>query len=807
MFKINLKIAWRNLLKYKGYSMVNVIGLSLGLAGFIFILLFINYEKSYDQWHPDLENVYQLQEFSDYSSNDKRAHLINEIDERLSKVARALPQVGVVTIVHRDNKKMGVTVPGKPAFLQENLRRSDSLFFQVFPFEFKYGNAETAFIKPESIVLKEDLARKYFGEVNPVGKVINIAGGAWNKEENLYTVTGVVKEPITPSVVKFDGMIYEGAYFFDLEKDYGSASEVYAKTVASIADMDSFNRVVQKAYLPLKDQLLKKEQKSVKQSAEEGNAPYLQFKKLSEVHQDPVDGKSWKETLKPILLLSMLLLLVSIINFVNLATAQAASRAKEVGVKKVIGARQTTLLFQFLAEAFIQCVVALFIALLVIEVVLPTLNQFFALKLVLFSGPLLLKLIPQLLAIVVVVGLLAGAYPAIFLTSYKVKDVLKGNFALGKQGAWIRKGLVVMQFVVAVSFIIAIIVINYQLAFLKQRDNGFTESGLINIRSYLVDGKYHQQLKNIDGVHYVGFSSAVIGDNMSNSQSFKYKNEVKEMHGLGLSIEGLQALDARLLAGRMFSAAVVSDTVNNAIINESAAKLFNENMVGQTIFANDTVAVNIIGVIKDIQVEGFENSVKPSIYYVQTEKYKGGVGGYHKQTTLIRFDKAKIKTVTAQIDKIFREMNAYYPASYTFVEDDLARVMIDHERFEHMVELFSILSLTLSLFGLFALAAFITKQRTKEIAVRKVLGAGNTAILVLLNKGYLWMVLLANLIAFPLTYILLKHWLDTFAYRITVTPLPFALACVASVLITIITVSLQARRAVHANPVKALKYE
>lgn len=242
------------------------------------------------------------------------------------------------------------------------------------------------------------------------------------------------------------------------------------------------------------------------------------------------------------------------------------------------------------------------------------------------------------------------------------------------------------------------------------------------------------------------------------------------------------------------------------VINESAAKILSQNIAGQTIFANDTVPLKIIGVVKDIQVESFENLVKPTLYVVKTDKWKG-VGFIVKQTTLVRFDRAKTKAVTAEIDKLFTEMNQYYPASYSFVQDDLAKVLITHERFEKMVALFSILSLTLSLFGLFALASFITKQRTKEIAVRKVLGAENADILILLNKGYLWIVLIANLIAFPLTYVLVNKWLTAFAYRITITPIPFILAFMASIIITIATVSIQARRAMNANPVKALKYE
>jgi putative ABC transport system permease protein len=801
MFKLNLKIAWRNLLKYKSYTVVNILGLALGLAGFIFIVLFINHEKSYDKWSPKLENVYQLQEYSDYYSKDDKAHWISEIDLRLSHVAEKVPSVEVATRINESKRTMGVTLPGKPAFLQEGFRRTDSLFFKVFPYEFKYGSPDQALLMPESIVLKESLATKYFGDGNPVGKKINIAGGYWNKEENIYTITGVVREPKTPSIVTFEGIIFEG-----FGEDYGSPAEIYVRT-ASNTKLTLLNETLQKEYLPVKDAYLQKDKKSLASAIKAGNAPILKLTPLAKVYQEPLEAESWKTTLKPVIFLSLLLLIVSIINFINLATAQAASRAKEIGIKKVIGAYRKSLVFQFLIETFLQCLVAMFIALLCIEIFLPTINTFFSLELSLFSNPSFYVLLPQLFLLVLVVGVLTGIYPSLFLSGYKPHEVLKGNFSTGRQSAFIRKGLVAVQFIVSISFIIGILIVNYQLKFLKERDNGFTSSGLINIKADLRYKDYYQQLRRIDGVQYVGYASGVIGDNMANIQNFKYNNEVKGMYSLGLSIEGLQALDARLIKGRFFSESVVRDTIDNAIINESAEKMYGQHMVGKIIFANDTVAVHIIGVIKDLQVEGFEKAVQPSIYAVQTDNYKGGVGGFHKQTTLIRYDQAKTKTVTAGIEDVFKRMNAYYPASYSFVEEDLSTVLIAHVRFEKMVALFSILSLTLSLFGLFALAAFITKQRTKEIAVRKVLGAENTDIVLLLNKGYIWIILIANAISFPITYILINRWLATFAYRISITPLPFILAFLASVLITIITVSLQAQRTVKANPVKALKYE
>jgi putative ABC transport system permease protein len=804
MFKLNLKIAWRNLLKYKSYTVVNIVGLALGLAGFIFIVLFVDHEKSYDTWDPGLKNVYQLQEYSDYYSNDDQPHWRSEIDLRLSRVAEKVPGIEEVTHIDLAYRKVGVTIPGKPAFLQSDFRRADSLFFKVFPFEFKYGNRELALMAPNSIVLKENIALKYFGDVNPVGKKINLAGEYWNKDEDLYTVTGVIKETKKPSIVKFEGIAYEGSRSFIGE--FGSPSEMYAK-ITPLVNLQRLNQALQIAYLPVKDGYLKQEKKSLAMAIKAGNAPVLRLTALKDVYQQPLNGESWIKTIQPVFFLALLLLLVSIINFVNIATAQAASRAKEIGIKKVVGAYRKSLVVQFLIETFLQCLVAMFLALLIVEILLPTLNSFFLLELSLFRNLSFFTLLPQFLALVVIVGFLTGLYPAFFLSSYKPYEVLKGNFANGKQNTMVRKALVAAQFVVSISFIIGILIVNYQLKYLKSRDNGFTSTGLINIKADLRYDDYYQQLQRIDGVKYVGYSSGVIGDLMSDTQNFKFNNEVKSMFPIGLSIDGLQALDARLIKGRLFSAKVVRDTIDNAIINESAEKMYGQHMVGKTIFANDTIAVNIIGVIKDFQVEGFEKAVAPSIYVVQTERYKGGVSGYHKLTTLVRFDKAKTKSVTAGIEAIFRKMNAYYPASYTFVENDLAEVLVAHERFEKMVALFSALSLILSLFGLFALAAFVTKQRTKEIAVRKVLGAENKDIILLLNKGYLWIVLIANAIAFPLTYILTKKWLLSFAYRIELTPVPFILAFMISVVITIITITLQAQQTIRTNPVNALKYE
>ena len=806
MIKLNLKIAWRNLLKYKSYTAINIGGLAFGLAGFIFMVLFINHEKGYDTWSPELKNIYQVQEYSDYYPVESEFRWKDQIDRRFSVIfSSSISQVKGLTMVEKEAEK-GVTLSNKPSFLQSGLRRSDSLFFKVMPYEFKYGSSETAFARPFGIVLKEDLAKKYFGADNPLGKTVILSGRNKGSEKS-YTVTGVIKEPKTPSILTFNAVYNDDGkdFRFGVKFDPSEPTEMYVAATSN-SDQLHLNKVLQSVYLPIKDKHLKQFNESLDQKVKEGNQPLIKLVNIDQVHQNPIEGSSWKEKLSPVFILSILLLLVSIVNFVNLASAQATGRAKEIGIKKVVGAQKKTIIAQFLTETFIQCCLALFIALFIIELSLPTLNAYFSLNLSLFSGGF--KLYMQLLMITIFSAVLTGTYPAFFISSYQPKDVLKGNFLTSIKGAFIRKGLVGFQFVITTIFIIGILFVTYQVRYLRTKDNGFSKTALLNVKANFAYGKAnYNRLKNVDGVKYVGFSSGVIGSNQPSGTNFKFKDHSNELLAIGLNMEGLNALDARLLKGRFFSTTIAQDTIGNVMINESASKLFPTEMVGQYITVKDSIPLKVIGVIKDIQVANFEEAVKPSIYVVQSSITDKKIGTYYSPSTLVKFEPAKLKNVIAELEKIFQEKNSFYPLTYTLLEDEMSSILVEHERFGKMVTLFSWLSLVLSLCGLFSLAAFITKQRTKEIAIRKVLGAEDTDMLLLLNKGYIGIILIANIIAIPISYILVSKWLSKFAYSIEITPLPFIIAFILTILITIITVTLQARKAVRTNPVLILKYE
>ncbi|RZJ82033.1 MAG: ABC transporter permease [Flavobacterium sp.] len=803
MFKLNLKIAWRNLWKNKIYTSINVIGLALGLAGFIFILLFVNHEKSYDHWNPELKNIYQVQELYQWAIKEGKKEWDENSDVRVRELLKnAMPQIIDVVSVNESSFEQSILIDNRAPFLKNKIFTASQSFFNVFPYHFVYGDPTTAFNNPGSLVIKESFAKKHFGNRNPLGQIVRIKQQNWTTPEP-YTITGVIKEPNTPSVIDF-----EFVKFNLVQRNVTDRSNSYAvnyvklKRTQSLASIDS---IAQSIYAPFKASLLKRQGLNIKEFLVNGIYPAIRFKPFQELHHEPLMGESWLSLIKPIILLSALLLLISIINFVNMFTAQSVSRAKEVGVKKVIGAPRKTLILQFLSETAMQCVMAMLLSIVIIEGFLPYLNQIFNLSLNLSISKENGFVLLQLFALLVIITLMAGIYPAVFLSSYKPQNVLKGNFGHSEKGKLLRSTLVGIQFVIAVGFLVGIMIISKQVNYLETRDNGFNAKSIIHIDAPFSD-RIDNRLKEVNGVIFVGSSNGFISLNKEITGKYKYKNETKEIKTVFVNFEALQALDARIISGRLFASSNIQDSISSIIINESLEKMYGGNMLGQKLYVNDSLTVNVIGIIKDMQTAGFDQLTTPAVYTAAknnaTDYPNKGGGNY-----IIRFDDQKRKQVINGIEQLWKKLYPEFPIKYTYVQDDLNEKIIAHLRFKKMVEIFSALSISLSLIGLFALAAFLTKQRTKEIAIRKILGADHITLFLLLNRGYFWLMIAANIIAWPLIYIAVDYWLKGFAYRIEITYVPFLVAFALSVLITIVTVSLQVKSAIKENPVDALKYE
>ncbi|WP_316794159.1 ABC transporter permease [Pedobacter frigoris] len=803
MFKLNLKIALRNLYKNKAYTAINIAGLALGLAGFIFILLYINYERSYDTWDKELEKVYQVQELDLQTLKEGKAEWLGESDGRLREMIKtSLPNVVAVTHVCDPQQDEAMVVDDKEPFFIDNIRRTDSTFFSVFPYKFIYGNPATALKNLNDMVVTEDFAKKYFGDVNPVGKIVKLTPQAWINQTTPYTITGVIAKPETPGIFDLSVLIQGPRIKFN--DQFLSFAPNYVKFSGTPNEQD-VNESLRKIYEPFRAAMLKKWKWSPSEYLKNGNKPAARLKPFYSVHQEPLQQEDWFTQLKPIILLSSLLLLISIINFINMFTAQAVSRAKEVGIRKVTGASRASLIKQFLLETALQCFCALIFGVILLELFLPYLNEQFLLSLSITDSYNIGLVVLQLISLVILITLLAGIYPAIFLSSYDPHNVLKGNFAQGKKGSKLRVILVGMQFVIAVGFFIGIMIISSQIKYMESRDPGFDPKGVIYVNESM-DKVLSERIRNIDGVKYVGVNNGNVRRHPGITADYKFNNEVKELTTVFVNLHGLQAVGAKLLHGRLFDNMYQQDTSSTVIVNESLEKLYGGNMTGKYLtYNNDSVKVQVVGVIKDIQVAGFDKASPPTVY--TASKFNATYYTNDGFTNLVTYDPKKEKYVLAELDKIWKQASPDYPLSFSFLEHDFKKLFVSHERFKQMVKLFSLLSISLSMIGLFSLAAFMTRQRTKEIAVRKILGADDKDIFFLLNKGYLWLMLGANVVAWPFIYIAVQHWLSGFAYRIEMPAFPFLIAFIVSILVTALTVSVQVKNAVSANPVDALKYE
>lgn len=806
MFKINLKIAFRNLLKNKTYAAINIGGLAVGLTAFVLLLLFINHESSYDTWSPELQKVYQVREYHDFFTPDNKQYWQEINESRIANVLREkVPQFTAVT---RASKGWGdgysLKLDRQAPVMVKNIVDADSLFFKVFPYQFAEGEASTAINAPNTIVLKHSLALQLFGTTKIVGKQLKLV--RWRSDEgSLMTVTGVVKDPATPESLAFNAIIHTG----DRDKDpeqIGSSNYtgIYARAAQPI-DTGSFNRTLSKVYIDYKKALLKARGTSFEEFyKEKKTTPGLKVLPLAQVYSTPSFSDNWLTKIKPIIALSVFLLLISIINFVNLSTAQSVQRAKEVGVKKVLGAYKKQLVWQFLIESAIQTLSALFITVVLVEILLPSFSHHFDVQLSFWRNENLLFISAQLVGIFVLISLLAGFYPAIVLARFNPVRVLKGNYESGLSGITLRNALVVVQFIIAVTFIIGIGIMYKQNRYMANKDLGFSKDQLINISTnYENDDPFVESVKRIPGVKYVATTTQVMGNSFNTPREINFNNQKFDINAVTVTMDALPALEVKILSGRIFDREHAQDTVNTVVLNESAANLLGKNMVGKTFTSGKKNDVfQVVGIIKDYNNESFDKAVLPTIYKIT---HLGGSS--NTNNLLVRFDHHQYQTAVKRIEAEWRKVYPDFPMIYTSVEDAFQKELKPTIKLMQIVGVFSIISVVLSLLGLFALSTYMAKRRTKEIAIRKILGASDGQIINLLNRAFLVLVIVANVISWPIAFIMAKKWLEGYAYRIDMPIWPFIIATFASLFIALFTVSLQARKAAVNNPVDALKYE
>jgi putative ABC transport system permease protein len=783
MFKLNWKIAWRILLKSKGYTLLNIFGLSIGLAGFIMILLFANHERSYDTWNPSDKDLYRLSvKWS--ADEDEYASTPAELAPALKL---ALPEVLDYGRMYVWDTAQRLVSKDKNEAYVDHVLGVDSSWFNLFPYKFIYGDAKKALLSTNQIVISRKTSEQFFGKTNPVGQTLLI-----NTTKH-YVVSGVFQEPNTPEHLDSDGFIKMSS-----QGDGWGNSNFY--TYLLVRPGTNRSLLTQKINQAFQSSPAIKKQTWLK-SAKIFITPVTDIYLHSRSAQDP--AKRGNPSIVTILVLfSSLLLIITCINFTNLSIAQSVKRAKETGIRKVLGAGKSNLITYFMTETTIQCIAALLLSFVLAELFLPVLNNLMEMQLSLFSYKDPIQIILQLSVAMLVVIVLAGGYASFFLSSYEPVKVLKGNFSRSSGSLWIRKTLIAVQFIVAAVFMVALMVIRQQVTYIKNKDVGFNKEQVLVFKirdraNRLNFNQIKQHLLKVEGVSAVSRVNSYPGlkDLQVIGREFDGQS-VQNLNMVTVDFDYFKVIGMPAQKGRVFSNQFTTDSTG-IVVNETAVKKYGlQNLVGRKWIEGRT----LIGVVKDHIQKGMESVVEPTAFVIE------GKGTNAADHVILKISGENTQQVLGEIKTIW-ETAEPFPFQYTWLDQSFANVYVQYVRLDKLFNIFTYVTLSIAILGLFAMASFTVQERTKEIGIRKVLGAETRDILQLINKSFFLLVIVANLVAIPIAYILSSNWLSGFAYRTTITIWPFIATASISIAITVLTVSLQAYKTAIAKPVDALKYE
>jgi len=796
MYRNYLKIAIRNLRKNKLHTSINIFGLSIGFVVAILAILYIRNELSYEKWIPNHEQVYRVYRQAPtetaggftYSPSPLAASLAHEI----SGIQQA-------TKLYLEEEAL-FAKEEKAAYIK-NVAFVDSAFFELFPFPFKLGDPGTALDHQNTIVISERIAQLFFGDTNPIGKTIRYDG---HKD---YQVKGVLQANQSNTFLQHEVF----ASFENKVPDQWLANRVTTYILKDQhTDISQIAQQTNEFLFPI----YKKERQAFNLPVEtKANTAQWKFQALADIHLNPEQIAGFRQTegsidkLYIFGLIAFIVLLIASINYMNLATAKATARAKEVGIRKVSGAKRSQLIGQFLTESMLQSFLALGISLASLEVFLPIFNQISNRSLN-FADANLPMLFFLLLLLSAFIGLLAGIYPAFILTRFQPKKVLKGGLLKSSDGQLFRKLLVGTQFSMSVLLIIAVIFVNKQLHFMQSQELGFDAEQVMTIAINRTDSwektmQRSNSFEQIDGVQSIAFSNNLPGKETSKYGIQIVGKEMRQNPDVLFTSEGFdQALGLQLQEGRFFSTDFLTDEKESYVVNEKFVQEYGiSSPIGQEMkFMMDEKYGRIIGVVKDFHFTGLQDKIGPM---VMTARKK--LENYRYASFRLRA--SDLPATVEAIKKEWAKIEPTHPIRYSFLDEKFAAQYKENERFGSTMTYATILTLFIAMLGLFGLASFMTEQRTKEIGIRKVLGASIQNLLNLLVKDFVYLVLIAGGLAVPLAYLLIKRWLADFAYTTPITATPFIVAIIGVLALAIITVSYQSIKVSTENPIQALKVE
>ncbi len=794
MLRNYFTIAFRNMMRQKGYTGLNLVGLSLGIACCLFIFLFIRNELDYDRFHRNRDRIFRVLRAGErngeklagaYTSGPYAPALKNDFPAEIVHAVRVMPGRALVSY-------------GDKVFQEDGFYLIDSTFFEVFSYPLLRGDARTALGKPNSVVISPEVARKYFGDADPMGKVLDVDNG-----EERYEVTGILAPVPGNSHLDFDFLIniapLRNYAFFNTWNDNAMMTYVL------LADRVQPDRVA--ARLPaFMDKYMGEEFKR------EGRRTDLALEPVTDIYLDKhvtsdMVAHGDRQVIYLFAAVALFILAIACINFMNLSTARSAGRAREVGMRKVMGAFRKDLVMQFLGESLLLTLLGVVLALVFVLIGLPRFSAF-------LEKPLALPVVDPafwlfLAGLVGVVGVLAGMYPAFFLSAFQPIRVLKGKFTTGRGSAWLRKSLVVVQFSISVLLIVGTFIIVRQLDYVRAKNLGYDKEHTLLVRLDNGEIRSNRQgfVSDLQRIAQVQSASLMSGEPGGFHDNFNFNVEGKtgetwQLRTVFTDHDYVKTLGLKVIAGRDLSEDYSTDALEGMLLNRTAVKKLGwlpQEALGKTLknTIRDSLPRRVVGVVEDFHFSSLKEEIQPLAISIARDN----------RVIAIKLAAGNPQEAISRIEASWRKIAPKYPFAYEFLDQVYDNLYQAEHKQRTILGIFAGVAIFVACLGLFGLAAFTAEQRTKEVSVRKVLGASVGNVVVLLSKDFLKLVLIAIVLAVPVAWYLMHQWLQDFVYRITIGPGVFLLAGGIAVAIALLTVSYHAIRTALSDPAKTLRSE
>ncbi len=796
MLKNYLKIAFRNIRKHKIYTFINISGLAIGMACCLLIFLWVKFELGYDRFHEKADRIYRIANEAQIGKTEinqtmTSAPLGPRLKADYPQVEEALRiYLRTNTLVTQDNNNF-----------REDILFADSTFFDMFSFVLIKGDSRSALCKPNSVILTESTAKRIFGENNPVDKLLKLNGN------NIFTVKGVMKDVPDNSHFHFDIVVSmmsdQGSY---RNTNYWGSNRfltyILLKNGASPRDIeaqlpDFVNKYIGKT-VPGWDKWLAS-----------GNFCSFYLQPMTDIHlHSDISGEFEANGSRAYVIIfsvtGLFILIIACINFINLTTAHAAKRSREVGLRKVVGSTRRQLIRQFLGESLVSGFSALILGIIILEAVLPVYSNIMGIQLKMnyFSDPLVL---PALTGFAAAIGIISGIYPSFVLSSYKPACVLKGNISRGAKNPVLRGVLVVFQFAASIILITGTYIVYDQLEYFQNKKPGFNKEQVVIVNSPVRWGfdseSFKKDLRQQAGIKAVAGASSLPGRPLNNIGINPEGNERITLDVATADYDYDKTLQLEMASGRFFSRDFLSDS-SAIILNETAVKLLDwDNPSGKRLDGQG-VNFNVIGVVKDYHYKSMHSQIRPMALVLIS-----GVFNRIERVITVRIQPGQAEEKISLIKNTWKKHLSGAPFEYTFFDEEYNRLYENEVRTRKIFSFFSFVAIFIASLGLFGLASFSVEQRTKEIGIRKTLGASGPRIIILLIKEFFRWVAAANVIAWPVAWFMMNNWLQQFPYRVDIGAAAFLLALAISLTISLISIGYHTVKAASSNPVNALKYE